>query len=104
MGVEEGTHIIEDQGIDCIHGNRSRVKVGREDRSSGKGDGDNEGCKEVEEGFIDFLENENFGADFPPAEFPIAEDVVHIVVHPCDEEVVPLQRCSSESPRKGGSL
>ena len=88
-------YIIEYKGIHCIHGNCCSVEVRREDRSGGEGDGNNERCEEVEERLVDLLEDEDLGADFPPAELPVEKDVAHVVVHARDEEIVPLRSCNS---------
>lgn len=82
--------VVEDDGVDNVEADCGGVEVGREDGSRGEGDGDDEGGEEVEECFVDLLEDEDLGSDLPPAEFPVEEDVCHVVVHACYEKVIPL--------------
>ena len=84
------TYIIKNKRVDNIHSHSRHIDFRRKNRPSGEGDGDHKGGEEVEEGFVDFLEDEDFGAEFGPAEAPGEEDVVQVVVHACDEEVIPL--------------
>lgn len=45
--------------------------------------------EEVQQRLVDFLEDEDFGADFPEPELPGREDIAQIVEHSVHEEEVP---------------
>jgi hypothetical protein len=61
--------------VDEVQSQRSSQKVPTESRSDDQRYGQHERCEKVEESFVDFLEDEEFGAEFPPSEFPGSEDV-----------------------------
>ena len=77
------------RNIDVVHGKCSEEQVHAEKRSDDQRNWQYEWCQEVEQCFVELLEDEEFGANPPDPEFPGEEDVSHVVVHSIDEEEVP---------------
>ena len=69
--------------VKVVKAERAQHQVSAESGFDDQGYGQHEGCKQVQQRFVDFLEDEDLGADFPEAEFPVAEDVAHVVEHAC---------------------
>jgi hypothetical protein len=69
--------------VEVVETKRAQHQVSAESGFDDQGDGQHEGCEQVQQRLVHFLEDEDFGADFPEAEFPVAKDVAHVVEHAC---------------------
>ena len=83
------TYIVKDQYINHIQPQSGCKQVCSEEWTNDERYRQDEGCKQIEQGLVYFLENKQFGADFPPSKLPAEKDVGHVVVNAVDEEEIP---------------
>ena len=69
--------------IEEVKTERAQHQVSAESRFDDQGYRQHKGREEVQQRLVHFLEDEDFGPDFPDAEFPGAEDVGEVVEHSC---------------------
>lgn len=86
--------------IDVVQRERDRHEIAAETRSNDERDGQDERREQVQKRLVDLLKDEEFGAQLPPAEFPGAEDVGHVVVHAIDEEEVCENKSAEDIQRR----
>jgi hypothetical protein len=94
--------------IEEVKPKRAQHQVSAESRPDDQRYRQHEWRKEVQQRLVHFLEDEDFGADFPEPEFPGAEDVSQIVEHAVDKEEVPavealLEDCHFAKPAAGAA-
>ena len=84
-------HIVEYDRIHHVQGQCCREEISRKRRTDKEGYRENERGQQIQQGFVDLLEDEDFRANLPPTEPPVAKNVGQVVVDAGDEEEIPAK-------------